>query len=61
MLGLSDFVMDIETIDAASLIANAEKLWHRRQEVRVHLQAVLPQIRTQLGEYSRLTMQGMAK
>lgn len=61
MLGLSDFVIDIETIDAVSLVANAEKLWHRRQEIRAHLQAVLPQIRAQLGEYSRLTMQGMAK
>lgn len=61
MLGLSDFVMDIETIDAVSLIANAENLWHHRQEVRAHLQAVLPQIRAQLDQYSRLTMQGMAR
>ncbi|MCU0507126.1 MAG: polysaccharide pyruvyl transferase family protein [Anaerolineae bacterium] len=42
MLGLSEWVIDIEEVDAGLLSARLEALWQRRAEVRAEIDARLP-------------------
>lgn len=47
MLGLSDAVLDIEQVDAATLSAAIEQLWRDRARLRAHLQEIMPGLQAQ--------------
>lgn len=58
MLGLTDYVTDIQTVSEAGLKQVAEGLWNERDEVTSRLQKQLAGIRYQLSQYQELTKTG---
>lgn len=54
MLELSDWVLDIHTVDSERLVNLLENLWMRRNAIRHHLACKLPIIREQARLVSRL-------
>lgn len=60
MLGLSDWTIDIAAVDPETLTDLFEKLWRRRQEVRLHLAARLPEVQQQARSVARLIKEDWA-
>ncbi len=44
MLGLESWIIDIHTIKPADVSTKMQKLWHEKEQVRQHIQTVLPAI-----------------
>jgi colanic acid/amylovoran biosynthesis protein len=55
MLGLSEFVMDINTIEAAGVKQVFDRLWAAREQVRHSLRGVVPEVQARARENARLT------
>jgi colanic acid/amylovoran biosynthesis protein len=53
-VGLSEWVLDIRTLQAAEFEQRLETLWQQRAAVRSHLQQTLPQIQQQARRTAQL-------
>lgn len=60
MLGMDDFVLDIEDITAAALVERAEALWDRSAALRGRLASTLSGLKRQLPQYVTRTREGIS-
>ncbi len=59
MLGLDDYVTDIETVNAGELCALVERLWLEREAAATRMRLRLSRIRDQLSGYLEMTLAGI--
>ena len=54
MLGLESWVIDIHTVKPADISTKMQELWHEREQVRQHIQTVLPAIVREASQVGQL-------
>lgn len=61
MLGLDEFVIDIEDVTAERLTERVERAWCDEGRLRTDLETTVSQLRAQLPQYAELTVKGMSE